>query len=159
VTRVDCTQLSPVHQALIKKQSHASERFKKPREPKPTAFGEEFDSQLEIDFATSELEARRIAGLLSEWRYHPMRFRIGHNVTYTPDFVAVCRVNDLRSADLAFYEVKGSWASKNARDSRTRLQVAAYMYRWFNWYAVTRGKDGLWHYETIHANDALDCAG
>ena len=149
---VDLLRLSPRHQALIKNQAHASEAKKKPRAPKPAAFGEEFDSQLEVDFAW-ELERQRLAGLIAEWRYHPLRFRIAKNVTYTPDFLTVASEMLPHTGDLTFIEVKGSWLGKNARDSRTRLQVAAYLYQWFGWEAVTR-IDGVWQFETIHAADA-----
>ena len=148
----DLLRLSPRHQALIKKQAHASEAVKKPRAPKPAAFGEEFDSQLELDFAW-ELERQRLAGLICEWRYHPLRFRIAKNVTYTPDFLTVASEILPHTGDLTFIEVKGSWKQKGGRDSRTRLQVAAYLYQWFGWVGVTR-VDGVWQCEVIHAADA-----
>lgn len=157
MTRIDLTRLSPRHQAFINHQAHASDQRKKPVASKPVALGEEFDSMLELDFAC-ELEQRRINGVIDEWRYHPMRFRIAKNVTYEPDFLTVQHaVKGFPSGDNWFtvYEVKGSWLARNARDSRTRLQVAAYTYQWFSWVAVTREK-GIWSYETIHANEAVD---
>ena len=153
MTRVDIDRLSPRHQAFIRKQAHVSEQHKKPRPSKPIAFGEEFDSQLEVDFA-GELEIKKATREISEWHYHPLRFRIGKNVTYTPDFLTAEPSTCDWADRFTIYEVKGSWESKNARDSRTRLQVAAYMYQFFSWQAVTREK-GIWHYETVHSTEAL----
>ncbi len=144
--RIDLSRLSPVHQAFIARQRRAGDANRKPQEDKPTAFGEEFDSQLEIEFATL-LEARFRRGEIDEWRYHPLRFRIAKNATYQPDFLE--RVGNR----FTIWEVKGSWKAKNARDSRTRLEVAAYMYPWFSWKAALKGEDG-WEFEEIHASDA-----
>ncbi|MBW2560008.1 MAG: hypothetical protein JRE40_04025 [Deltaproteobacteria bacterium] len=146
---VDLTRLSPHHQRFIARQARVSERNKKPKEKqkKLEALGEEFDSKLELEFAW-ELERRRLAHMIDEWRYHPMRFRIAKNANYTPDFLT--RVG----SRFTIFEVKGSWDSKNARDSRTRLQVAAYMYQWHTWIGVTRSRHKEWVYETIHATEA-----
>ena len=151
MTRVDTSRLSPLHQRFIKKQAHESEQRKKPRKEKPTLFGEEFDSVLELDFAC-ELEQWRLNRVIHEWRYHPLRFRLAPNVTHEPDFMTVTHWRDA-DTELTIYEVKGSWDMKNARDARTRLQIAAYSFQWFGWQAVTR-KNGLWQFEVIHANQA-----
>ena len=147
MTRIDLSRLSPRHQSLIRKHQRLSEINKKPKakKSKPTAFDEEFDSQLELDFA-EELELWRLEGHISEWRYHPMRFRLARCVTYEPDFLRI----PLSSLDAAqtFYEVKGSWKMKNARDSRTRLEACASLNWWFKWQAVTL-ENGIWRYETI----------
>ena len=144
----DLSRLSAYHQALIQKFARVSERNRKPdAKKKPEALGEEFDSQLELEFAW-ELERRRLAGVIDDWFYHPMKFRIAKNCTYEPDFMACCGTR------FSVYEVKGSWKSKNARDSRTRLQVAAYRYQFFSWKGVTRDKEGKWIFETIHSTDA-----
>ncbi len=147
MTRIGFDRLSPHHQRFITRQERVSEQNKKPdAKKKPEALGEVFDSKLELEFAW-ELERRRLAGMIDEWLYHPLKFRIARNATYEPDFLT-------RSGSrFTVYEVKGSWKAHNARDSRTRLQVAAYMYQWFNWQAVTRPKSD-WCYETIHATDA-----
>ena len=151
MTRVDLERLSPKHQAYIRKRQHSSETHRKPqdRRPKPTGLGEVFDSQLELDFA-QVLQGWMLDQTISEWRYHPLRFRLAPSVTYEPDFLIVPHLNEF---PLTIYETKGSWLSKNARDSRTRLQIAAHRYPWFHWYAATREK-GVWQYEVIHAKDA-----
>jgi hypothetical protein len=154
MTRVPFDQLSKRHQEQVAKAMPVSEAMKEQKKEKPQAFGETFDSKLELRFANEELEPRRLACLLREWRYHPMRFRLADGTWYEPDFLALSRVGSLMTPqDFVFYEVKGSWLSKNARDSRTRLKVAASRYHWFNWYAVTwEKKEGRWLYEAIHVN-------
>jgi hypothetical protein len=144
-------QLSERHQRLIRKQAHTSESFRKPRKAKPSAFGEEFDSLLELDFAY-ELGLWIGNGAIAYWRYHLLRFRIAKNVSYTPDFFTEGRLGGA-FAGLAVFEVKGSWKMKNARDARTKLEVAAYQNQWCSWHAVTRDK-GIWKVETIHAHEA-----
>jgi hypothetical protein len=145
--------LSLAHQRFIKRHTERSERHKRPRSEKWVAHGEEFDSKLEYDFA-DELEQWHRDRKIVEWRFHPMKFRLGKGSSYQPDFCTWPTFTIETDVRLSFYEVKGSWLAKNARDSRTRLQVAAYMHQWFNWYAVTRTKGGIWELETIHASDA-----
>lgn len=143
MTRVTLEQLSPEHQAFIRKHAHVGEEFKKPRTPKPTWRGIEFDTALEVQFAQEELEPKQLAGFIQEWAYHPIKVRLALNCTYEPDFWA------WRSdTDVTIYEVKGSWLAKNARDSRTRLSIAASMYWRWQWRGVTR--DGkTWIYESF----------
>jgi hypothetical protein len=150
MTRVDPKRLSKEHQEYLEARSARGEHFKRPKSGKPAlaAYGEEFDSQLELDFA-AELERWRKEGKVDSWLYHPMRFRLARNVTYTPDFTSSV---DFGVWPLTVYEVKGSWQSRGARDSRTRLKIAAWTYQWFNWYGVTREK-GVWQFEAIHANE------
>ncbi len=146
MTKIDLDRLSPHHQRFIARSVRVSEQNKKPQTKKPEALGEEFDSKLELDFAW-ELERRRLSGAIDEWRYHPLKFRIAKNATYEPDFLS------RTGKRFTIYEVKGSWKQKGGRDSRTRLQVAAYMYQWFAWKGVTRAKGGKWVFEAIHSTD------
>jgi hypothetical protein len=146
VTRVDLARLSSKHQAFVKKNERHGDEYKKPRAAKPKALGEEFDSLLELDFA-AHLQLLKDNGEIDEWRYHPLKFRIAKNCTYEPDFLT------RKGEHFTVYEVKGSWKAKNARDSRTRLEVAAFMYQWFSWRGVTREK-GVWCFESIHSTNA-----
>ena len=145
MTRIEIERLSAEHRNFIRQQDHTRGQLKKPKLPAPTAYGYEFDSKLELAFSQI-LEAWRARGTIAEWRYHAMRFRLSSNCTYEPDFCTV----EPDSLRIALYEVKGSWKMKNARDSRTRLSIAASMYPFFAWYGVTR-PDGEWYYETINA--------
>jgi len=155
MTRVAIERLSPEHQEYL---AHAAERvdhFKKPKADKLKlmAYGETFKTQLELDYA-NYLETWRKANKIDSWLYEPLRFSLGLNVSYTPDFLTV-QGDDAYDSMRNIYEVKGSWLSRNARDSRTRLKIAATMYQWFNWYAVTREK-GVWKFETIRENHMED---
>ena len=148
MTRLNVEQLSPTHRALVRKAEKQRERNQKPdAKVKPSAFGEEFDSNTELNFAV-ELEGWRCRGTIDEWRYHAMKFRIAQHCTYEPDFLT------RQGGRFIIYEVKGSWKQKGGRDSRTRLQVAAYLYQWFSWQGVTFDK-GVWRFEEIHSSDAL----
>ncbi len=145
MTRVQIERLSSEHQAAVRRQLEGDEPAEKRR--KPSAFGYEYDSPLEMDFA-HELQGRKLARNIFDWRYHSMIFRIAPGKIYTPDFLSA-QVSTCDWADhLTIYEVKGSWNSKNARDSRTRLEVCADRNQWFTWKAVTR-ENGIWRYETI----------
>jgi hypothetical protein len=159
LARVDPKRLSKEHQEYLARVSAKSEHFKMPKAVKPEliAYGETFDSLLEVDFAHT-LERWRKEGKIDSWLYHPLRFRLAPNVTYTPDFLAFSDTDTLSGAPCrAMYEVKGSWKAKGARDSRTRLKIAAHLYQWFNWYGVTREKN-IWQFETIHANEGGEAA-
>ena len=154
MTRVHTARLSAEHQAAIRKWQEVGERQKRPRaekKPELCAFGYEFDSPLEVDFA-HELERRYLSREFSDWRYHSMTFRLAKGVTYTPDFRTISHGIVPR---LTFYEVKGSWKQKGGRDSRTRLKIAADLNQWCNWHGVTR-EDGEWVFEVIHATQATE---
>jgi hypothetical protein len=146
VTRVDIARLSTKHQAFVKKNERHGDEYKKPRKAKPKALGEEFDSPEELNFAMF-LQLLRDNGEIDEWRYHPLKFRIAKNCTYEPDFIT------RKGKEFTVYEVKGSWKQKGARDSRTRLEVAAFMYQWFSWKAAICEK-GVWCFEPIHSANA-----
>jgi hypothetical protein len=146
VTRIDISRLSQRHQAFVKNNEKHGEIYKKPCKEKPKALGEAFDSLLELDYAW-ELERQRLAGEIDEWRYHPLKFRIAKNCTYEPDFLS------RKGQQFIIDEVKGSWKQKGGRDSRTRLEVAAFMYQWFSWRGVLREK-GVWCLELIHSTNA-----
>lgn len=146
MTRMDISQLPPKYQNFIRKHMRLHEDHAKPRAPKPTAFGYEFDSKLELQFA-GYLDILEKAGKIDEWRYHPIRVRLASNCTYEPDF----GVWDEDMA-LTLYEVKGSWKAKNARDSRTRLIIAASMFQWWQWEAVTRD-GGMWRFERMNPTE------
>jgi hypothetical protein len=150
MSRLDVSQLSARHQkqvgSLLRKSAKSAERNTKPRAPKPTGFGFEFDSKLELEYAT-HLELLAKAGEIEEWLYHPIRVRLAKNCTYEPDF-GVWREGN----HLTLYEVKGSWLAKNARDSRTRLLIAASMYLRWRWVAVLKDT-GRWAYEVMNPID------
>lgn len=152
---LDLQRLSPEHQNFVRERMRKAASQKKPRTPEHLAFGVEFDSGLEVRFA-GRLEGLRCANDIAEWYYHPMRFRLAPGLTYEPDFGAAVSSSQphesiTRHYDFIIYEVKGSWKSKNARDSRTRLKVAASMFPCFEWYGVTPGELSAWDFERMSA--------
>jgi hypothetical protein len=140
---VDISRLSPEHQAFIKSHSKASVQYQKPKKAKAVAYGIEFDSNDEALLAV-ELEEWKRQGKIDDWRYHPIKVRLAVGCMYTPDFGAL----HSDTGHWALYEYKGSWKMKNARDSRTRLKIAAELYPWWMWYGVTKEK-GVWQFEQI----------
>ncbi len=82
------------------------------------------------------LEERRLVGEILEWRFEPMRFRLGAEATYTPDFAV-----QLPDQTLEFHDVKGrtgrgpgGWEDA----ARVKIKVAAEIYPWFRFVGVCR---------------------
>lgn len=148
MTHLDVSRLSPEHQAFIRKVGKATQIFKRPQPERVSRYGFTFDSKLEADFSDA-LQDWLLREFIVEWRYHPLKFRLAQNVTYEPDFCTWMPSGSDGDYPMSVYEVKGSWQAKNARDSRTRLQIAASLFPYWTWHAVTR-EDGEWHYETIN---------
>lgn len=68
-------------------------------------------------------EGKLPSGFVRDWWYEQMKFRIGHNSWYTPDFV-VQDAND----ELVIYEVKGPHEREDSRIKYKSL-AANYPYR------------------------------
>lgn len=149
---MNLTDLPKRHRETVRSQ--LVEREKRPQGLVGCASGDvSYDSVLEERFSHYlDALARSDARLpdnreVLEWQYHPMKFQLAKGLWYTPDFSAV--VQWISEPKLRIYEVKGSWKSKNARDSRVRLEVAARLFSWFEWQAVTPGRDGAFCFEVI----------
>jgi hypothetical protein len=133
---MDLTRLSPEHQNFIKRQTRASDDKRKPKKEKVVKYNTAFDTKLEIQYA-DQAEAYKKIGRIDSWMYHPIKVRLAHGCTYTPDF-------GLRMlGEFVLVETKGSWKAKNARDSHTRLQIAQQMFPWWIWVDVTKDKHGF----------------
>ena len=111
---------------------------------------QEYKSKLEEQFA-AHLQSTIKEGA---WRYEPIKLRLAQNTFYTPDFLEIGH-----DGTIWLYEVKGSWRGatrKTAKGSihisqdksRVKLKVAAKLYPWFRFVAVTKEK-GEWKYEEI----------
>jgi hypothetical protein len=98
---------------------------------------DEFDSALEAARAR-HLQALKDAGEIKRWAYHPFRVKIAKDKWYEIDFIA-----EYTDGSIWAEEVKGSVLARNARDSITRLHVAATNLPMFRWRLVTR-PDGSW---------------
>ena len=100
-----------------------------------------------------KLDADRQDGLISHWRFEPLKFRIGPAGSgtacyYTPDFEVV-----LQDGLLEYHEVKGRWMD----DARVKIKAVARLFRDRRFIAVTRKpakQGGGWNVEEISPPDA-----
>ena len=95
-------------------------------------------NKLELQYAAS-LEILRQSGSIAAWSFEPVTLRLAPRTTYTPDFMVITG-----DSTIQFREVKGYWED----DARVKIKVAAEMFYWFDFYAITR-KKGEWIYEKI----------
>lgn len=86
-----------------------------------------------------ELEIRKRAGEILDYRFEGIKLRLADNTFYTPDFFIVHRDH------FEVMEVKGFWRD----DARVKIKVAAQMYPWFRFVAVQRKKN-QWIYEQVN---------
>ena len=83
------------------------------------------------------LEALKKAGNLHSYQFEAIKFRLADNTFYSPDFLVI-------SANMfvEIHEFKGFWQD----DARVKIKVAAALYPFFRFVAVTKNKSG-YHYE------------
>jgi len=149
--KLDLSALSPRHRLAVRRElaNRKRDRGHVDATPKQPIY----DSTTEAHFAQYvEALAKAECGffegrVMIDWDYHPMTFNLARGLTYTPDFGLVLSLGVTRRYVLV--EVKGSWKAKNARDSRTRLLVAAERFQMFEWLAVTGGPPKDWVVEWI----------
>jgi len=116
-----------------------------PDGPEPSPKVGPYRSKLEAKYA-NRLEIIKIGGRISDWRYEAIRLRLAKATTYTPDFLVIPSSDE--PGLMILDEVKGSWKAKGAVLSRNKLKIAAEMYPWFRFRAVTY-QNGIWKYEEI----------
>jgi hypothetical protein len=97
-------------------------------------------NKLESLYAREELEVRKMARIIDEYRFEAVKLRLAHNTFYIPDFMIT--IDNL----IEFHEIKGHWED----DARVKIKVAAEMYPEFTFIAVQR-KKGIWVYEYFHS--------
>lgn len=149
MTQIDLSALSPRHRAHAKRAIESARKRVNPIDAavRPRVY----DSTIEAEFARdidvmaktgAQFDGWNVVG----WDYHPMAFNLASGLTYTPDFAMEIEHAATR---YCLVEVKGSWKAKNARDSRTRLLIAAHRFPMFCWVAVTQGISKRWQIEWI----------
>lgn len=89
-----------------------------------------FDSKLE-EQRDRHFSMLMLAGDVKRYRYHPFTMQIGPGKRYSPDFLV-----EYADGRIVLEEVKGNLKMKNARDSVTRLHVAAGLLPMFVWRLV-----------------------
>lgn len=105
--------------------------------PTPRAAGRM--NQTEQRYA-SELERRRLVGMVAWWEFERVTFLLADDLRYTPDFMV-----QLPDGVLEFHEVKGFWRD----DARAKIKVAAEMFPMFTVRAIREVKHGVWKVETL----------
>lgn len=81
------------------------------------------------------LELLKRAGVIMDYRFDVLNFRLAEKTFYKPDFIVVTK------DEFQIHEVKGFWQD----DALVKFKVAADMYPWFRWKAVQWIK-GKWVY-------------
>ena len=97
-------------------------------------------NKLESQYAVT-LESMKQRGEILDYQFEAITFKLGHRCTYTPDFLVVFPDH------FEIHEVKGHWREA----ARVRIKVAASLYPWFRFVAVTERKRGVFEYEEIAA--------
>jgi hypothetical protein len=99
-------------------------------------------NKTESDYADN-LEAKKRAGVIVDWKYESMKFRLGDGSNavsrpafFTPDFLVIHKDH------FELIEVKGFWREA----AKVRIKAARELYPWFAWTVVTVHKGG-WKYE------------
>jgi len=88
-------------------------------------------NKTEKEFAI-QLEAKKRAGLISEWKYEGITLKLGDDCRYTPDFMVI--END---GTIGFDETKGFWRD----DAKVKIKVAATMYPFrFTAHVLSKGR-------------------
>jgi len=85
-----------------------------------------------------ELDIRKRAGEILDYRFEGVKLRLADYTFYTPDFFITYRDH------FEVMEVKGFWRD----DARVKIKVAAAMYPFFKFVAV-QWKKRQWIYEEI----------
>lgn len=97
-----------------------------------------YRSRLEAKYA-EYLQGLKLAGEIQSWDYECSTFALARRTTYTPDFKVV-----LLDATVCFMEIKG-W-HRNLSTSRVKWKLCAEAHPEYQWFWVTKRKDG-WHHE------------
>jgi hypothetical protein len=70
-----------------------------------------------------DLEMRKRVGEILEYRWQPLRLKLGTDCTYEPDFFVL-----MADCTIEFHEVKGSFITD---DAIVKVRVAANLFPWF----------------------------
>jgi len=93
-------------------------------------------TQLEARYAAT-LEYLKRNGVLMDYRFEALKFRLAKRTWYTPDFLLIY------PSRYEVHETKGFWED----DARVKFKACADLYPWFHFVAITERKKGEWVYE------------
>jgi hypothetical protein len=71
----------------------------------------------------SDLELRKRAGEIQDYRWQPLRLKLAPDCTFEPDFMVL-----LADGTVEFHEVKGGFITD---DGMVKVRVAAQQFPWF----------------------------
>lgn len=80
------------------------------------------------------LEQKKQLGLIFDWRFECLAFRLAKGCTYNPDFMVITF-----DGMVEIHETKGFWEE----DARVKIKAAAEMFPWFRFVGV-QFKKGEW---------------
>jgi len=94
---------------------------------------------------SQRLETMKRNGVIVDWRFEPVKFRLADHTTYTPDFMVI----DIDGA-VVFTDTKAYWKSAGKvgieEDANVKLKVVAEQYPWFS-FCIAYVKDGRWQFK------------
>lgn len=95
-------------------------------------------NKTELAYAQN-LELKKRAGAIIDWRFNSWRFLLGEGAWYKPDFVIV------KKECFELHEVKGNFFREAAK---VRIKTAASLYPWFKW-IVVRATPAGWDFKEV----------
>ena len=84
-----------------------------------------------------QLELMKKSGLIIDWGFEKLRFRLANGAWFKPDFLIVY------SDRFEIHEIKGSHFREAGK---VRLKIAAELFPWFRW-KVVRYENKVWNFE------------
>jgi hypothetical protein len=96
-------------------------------------------NRLETAYAM-RLELERLGGVWQWWAFEPITLRLAQGARYTPDFGLLDP-----GGHIVFHETKGHWREA----ALVRIKVAAELYPFFRFVAVTRPKGEGWTLKAV----------
>lgn len=91
------------------------------------------------------LEGRRLCKEIKGWSFETYTFRLGPEMTFTPDFAV--EEND---GWMSFYDTKN--AKHKWEDATIKIKTAAILYPYHHWNQATL-RSGEWHIRTFRSED------
>lgn len=87
---------------------------------------------------SQNLELKKRAGYIIDWRFNAIRFRLGSGAYYKPDFLVV------KVDCFELHETKGFMREA----ANVRIKTAAELYPWFRW-IVVRATPAGWDFKEV----------
>lgn len=101
-------------------------------------------NRLEEAYA-QHLECQKMAGVIRDWRWEPMKLRLADRTYYDLDFLVIAGDDAVE-----VHEVKGHWED----DARVKIKVAAEQFPWFRFRAIQRVRKE-WQVEMLPPHEAI----